>query len=620
MTAHRAGTSGRGRRYMAGASAQLKAGVTPGLRNSRRRARTLFLITIAIFTVFAGQLVQLQGLQADSISHKAKDLRQGTKTLPAVRGQITDDAGVVIAASVERRTVVACPKLVKDYTRKDGPGGVEGVAQQLSPLLGVPVPELVTAMTPKNDADCYRVIKKGLEPLQWRKVAEKELPGVTSETAQQRTYPAGPAMAPLVGWVGSNGGAQDGSGGGLELLFNKQLSGTPGALTAEYAATGQEIPMTDRQVLPAVPGRNVRLTIDSDLQWYAYNAVAAQVKESKAESGYVVVMDKKGRLKAAAQYPSFDPTNIGAGGVMGALPFQDTFEPGSTAKVMSIGTSLDHGVTSPTTQYVVPGALARPQVDFTIHDAHPHGELNLTTTGILAVSSNIGTSMIAEKLSPQVLYQAQRNFGMGDVSAANFPGESPGIIARPDRMSGSQRYTVMYGQGISTTAVQAVGVFQAVANGGMRIPPTLVAGMTGADGTFASTPTPPGTRALKPETSTTLLKMMENVTTEGGTAVGAEIPGYRIAGKTGTADIPVKGGYKGVVASFIGIAPADNPELICGVFLRLPNGEGAGSDTAPTFKRIMTYALQKMRVPPTGATAEPFPNYWGPQASKNQTR
>ena len=607
-----------------GVGARLTPGMPPRprLANGRRRARALFVATLFVFSVFAAQLVRLQAIEASAIAETGRDQRMGKETvLPAVRGQFTDASGVALAQNVDRYTVEACPTQVAKHVREGEVVGVDGAARELAPVLGISEGDLKAQLTPRDKNDCYRVLKKGLEPLQWRKVDELKVNGVWHETTQERTYPGGPASAPLVGWVGVNGQARKGEGGGaLELVHNDSLTGKPGRMTAEYSVTGQVIPMAERQIEPAVPGKGIRLTIDNDLQWYAYNAIAAKVVEQKAQWGEIVVMDKQGRLKAAAQYPSFDPKNIGSKDITGALPFQATFEPGSTAKVMSIGASLDQGVTEPESQYTVPNALPRPQNDITVRDMHPHATLNLTSTGILAVSSNIGTSMIAEKLSEQTLYDYQTKFGLGSSSATEFPGESEGTLVKPEKMSASQRYTVMYGQGLTVTAVQAAGVFQTVANGGVRVPATLIAGSTDADGTFHPNPMPDGTRVLKEDTSKTLLKMMENVTSEGGTAVGAEIPGYRVAGKTGTADIAENGGYGGKnTLSFIGIAPADDPQLICAVILQAPESN-ASAIVAPAFKSVMTYALQKFKIPPTGSALNPFPNYWGAQADRNRTR
>lgn len=608
-----------------GVAARLTPGVPhrPRLANGRRRARALFVATLFIFSIFAAQLVRLQAVEASAIAESARDQRMGGKPaiLPAVRGQFTDASGVALAENVDRYTVLACPKEVAKWLKDGTEVGVDGAARELAPVLGMAEGDLKAKLTPKDSKDCYRELKKGLEPMTWRRVSELRVNGLWGEATQERTYPGGAASAPLVGWVGVNGQAKEGEGGGgLELVHNEALTGKPGQITAEYSVTGQVIPMADREVIKAVPGTGVRLTIDNDLQWYAYNAIAAKVAEQKARWGEIVVLDKQGRIKAAAQYPAFDPKNIGSKDITGALPFQATFEPGSTAKVMSIGASLDQGVTEPEAQYTVPNVLQRPGFVNGISDMHGHATLSLTATGILALSSNIGTTLIAEKLSEQTLYDYQKKFGLGSTSATDFPGESPGLFFTPDKMSGSQRYTVMYGQGLAVTAVQAAGVFQTVANGGVRVPATLIAGTTDADGTFHPAKLPESTRVLKEETSKTLLKMMENVTSEGGTAVGAVIPGYRVAGKTGTADIAENGGYAGKnTLSFIGIAPADDPQLICAVILQAPESNSSAT-VAPPFKSVMTYALQKFKIPPTGSALTPFPNYWGAQADRNRTR
>ena len=594
----------------------------PRLANGRRRARALFIATLFIFSIFAAQLIRLQGVEASAIAEDARGQRMGKPTvLPAVRGQITDASGVALAQNVDRYTIAACPAQVANYIKDGEKRGVDGAAKELAPLLGMSESDLRTQLSPKDTKDCYRELKKGLEPMTWRRIDDLKVDGIWGETTQERTYPGGAASAPLVGWVGVNGQAKKGEGGGgLELAYNDSLTGKAGKMTAEYSVTGQVIPMADREMTPAVPGKGMRLTIDNDLQWYAYNAIAAKVAEQKAEWGEIIVMDRQGRLKAAAQYPSFNPKNIGSKDITGALPFQATFEPGSTAKVMSIGASLDAGVTSPETQYTVPNVLQRPGFVNGIRDMHGHATLYLTATGILAVSSNIGTSLIAEKLSEQALFDYQRKFGMGSASATEFPGESEGLLVEPEKMSGSQRYTVMYGQGLAVTGVQAAGVFQTVANGGVRVSPTLIAGTIGTDGGYTAKPLPEGVRVLQEDSAKTLLKMMENVTSEGGTAVDAKIPGYRVAGKTGTADIAENGVYGGKnTLSFIGIAPADKPELICAVILQAPESNSSAI-VAPAFKSVMTYALQKFKIPPTGSDLDPFPNYWGQQADRNKTR
>lgn len=594
----------------------------------RRRGRTLFIVTLFVLSICAAQLVRLQWVEAAAVAQEGRKLRMAQSyELPAKRGVMTDMHGTVLADNMERHTVVADPQNVKLYEPRDEkgkrlpePGGVDGAAAKLAPLLGMSVEEL----KPKLQGEgMYSQLKRGLEPMQWRAVKELGIPGITSEPVQQRTYPGGAATAPLVGWIGSTGRAMTGDGGGLELVYDDQLTGTKGIRRAEFSRDGQIIiPSGESQIVEPVPGNGLTLTLDNDLQWYAYNAVAAQVQESEADWGVAVVMDTKGRLRAAAQYPGFDPARRGAPGqTLGSTPFINTFEPGSTAKVMSIGAALNEGVIDPATQFTVENRL--PRADQRFRDARDHDTLYLTSTGILAVSSNIGTILIAEKLAAEKLEEYYRAFGMGKTSATSFPGESAGNMPRAEDLNASQRYTMMFGQGFAVTAIQDAGVFQAVANGGVRIPATVVAGTTAPDGTHTEVPLPEGSRVISEESARTLLKMMENVTAEGGTAVLADIPGYRVAGKTGTSDRydDTKKRYFGTTVSFIGIVPADHPELICAVIIDHPRGEGHGGDyAAPVFKSVMTYALQRFSIPPSGDPLEPFPNYWGSQSAKNKTR
>src|SRR5665811_2139462 len=265
-----------------------------------------------------------------------------------------------------------------------------------------------------------------------------------------RSYPTSSAAASLVGWVGGDGSA----GGGLELLLNKQLQGKPGESTYEQSRDGRMIPAGEQQITPAVPGLDVQLTINSDLQWFAQNAIAQKVNETQALSGTIVVMNvKTGQLAAVASYPTFDPNNIAkATGNLGNKAFGEAFEPGSIAKVMTAAAALQEGVATPATPVVVPNRLPRAGQSF--RDSHDHGIERLTFAGVIAKSSNIGTMMVGEKVQPATLEKYCRRFGVGQMSGVHFPGETPGIFARSQNWSGSQRYTVMYGQGLSLNAIQ----------------------------------------------------------------------------------------------------------------------------------------------------------------------
>ncbi len=521
--------------------------------------------------------------------------RLSVVAVPALRGDITDAGGVVLATSIERRNVTADQSAVPEYKKKGQKVGVAGAAADLAPILGKSEAELSATLTGSRR---FVYVAKGITPLNWRRAQALGIPGIFSESTSTRSYPTSSAAASLVGWVGGDGSA----GGGLELLLNKALEGKPGESTYEQSADGRIIPTGAQQITPAVPGRNVRLTIDSDLQWFAQNAIAQKVDETLAQSGTVVVMNvRTGQLAAVASYPTFDPNNIAkASGNLNNKAFDEAFEPGSTAKVMTAAAALQEGVATPATPVTVPNRLLRGGTSF--KDAEEHGVERLTFAGVIAQSSNMGTLMVGEQVPPATLEKYFRGFGVGQKSGIRFPGETAGIFARSQDWSGSQRYTVMFGQGLALNAIQVAGVFQTVANGGVRVPPTLVAGTENADGTFAQTPPTTPVRVISTPVATTLSQMLEFVVGDGGTARLAAIPGYRVAGKTGTADrVGANGRYSGKTASFIGFAPADKPEFVVAVILQNPiRGYFGGSTAGPVFKDVMTYALQEFKIPPTG--------------------
>jgi len=563
-----------------------------------RRVRSLLLTGLFILSLFGAQLFRLQALDSSAVASAALKSRLSIVAVPALRGDITASNGDVLATSIERRNVTADQTAVTSYRKKvNGVSvtlGVAGAAADLAPILGQPPAQLSATLTGSRR---FVYVAKDVSMSDWSKVRALGIPGIYSEATSKRSYPTSSAAASLVGWVGADGSP----GGGLELLFNKQLQGKPGESTYEQSRDGRMITTGEQQITPAVPGLDIRLTIDSDLQWFAQNAIAQKVNETQALSGTVVVMNvKTGQLAAVASYPTFDPNNIAkATGNLNNNAFGEAFEPGSTAKVMTAAAALQEGVATPATPVLVPDRL--PRADQSFRDAEEHGLENLTFAGVIAQSSNIGTMMVGEKVPPATLEKYFRGFGVGQPSGIHFPGETPGIFARSQNWSGSQRYTVMYGQGLSLNAIQVAGVFQTIANGGVRVPPSLVASTQNADGTSTQTPPTTPVRVISTSTATTLSQMLEFVVGDNGTAVKATIPGYRVAGKTGTADrVGASGRYSGHTASFIGFAPADKPEFVVAVILQNPiNGIYGGAVAAPVFKDVMTYALQEFGIPPT---------------------
>jgi cell division protein FtsI (penicillin-binding protein 3) len=566
--------------------------------------RTMVFAVLFVFSIFAAQLLRLQGFDASSVSADAQSSRTATVPIPAMRGRILDSTGTVLASSIERRTITVDQTAVTEYKKSvDGiytKVGVPGAAADLAPLLNLSVQQLEPMLT---GSARYRILQKNVTPLNWRKVAALGVPGIYSEPTSERNYPTSTAAASLVGFLQANGTA----GAGVEVLMDKALSGKAGKTTYEQALDGRIIPTGHQQTIPAVPGRDVRLTINSDLQWFAQNALAQKVTQTQALSGTVVVQHARtGELLAVASYPTFDPNAPGQSSENWTnRAFNEVYEPGSTAKVMTAAAALEEGVVTPSTVVEVPNRIWRAD-SREFKDSHDHPTEYLTFAGVLAQSSNIGTVLAGEKIKASKIHDYFYRFGLGQSSGMRFPGEGPGLLKKAADWDGSQRYTVLYGQGLSVNALQATGVFQTIANDGVRVPPRIIDSVGDGQGGFTKAPAAAPVRVISPEVARQVRDMMEGVVGKEGTAPEAKIDGYRVAGKTGTADRydASVGGYSGKTASFIGFAPADKPELVVSVTLQRPiKGYFGGVVAGPVFRDVMTYALQQLEIPPTNTKA-----------------
>lgn len=564
-----------------------------------------------ILSLFTWQLVKVQWIQADEIAQKATNNRLTTSKVPAARGEITDSAGTVLARSVERRDVAGDPVAAKSFRERSTngkPKGIDGVSQELARILGGDAAE-IRATFERADARGSRFVylAKDISPAQWSQIRALDLPGITSEQVQKREYPQGTALAPLLGSVN----AQDVPSGGIEQMLNTTLQGKAGLHQVERARNGSEIATGENLDRKPVAGRGAKLTIDSDLQWFAQNELAAQVKSSKAVSGEIVVADKAGNILVAASYPSFDNNDMSTAKSenLQNRAFTDTFEPGSTQKMVTAGAVLEEGIMTPKSHVEVPPSLKRAGRPF--HDSHPHPTEYLTLAGVIAQSSNIGTILAGEKLPKEKLYTYMKKFGLGEATGIGFPGESTGIVPKVSTWKGDTWYTIMFGQGLASSAVQQVGLFQAIANGGVREPLKLVSEVQGGDGAMQPyTDERKSTRVFSAKTSKELVGMMQGVVTKDGSAPKAAVPGYDVAGKTSTAERydSVKGGYDGVTAGFIGMAPAKDPQLIVSVTLQRPQAGTFGGDlAAPVFSKVMAEALRQRKIPPNKSDKLPFP-------------
>ncbi|MFE1588293.1 cell division protein FtsI, partial [Streptomyces sp. NPDC058737] len=599
------------------------------LGSPRPRLRMIGLALTLVLAAFVVRLLQVQAVDAGTYSAKAEQNRYVVHTLPAERGGITDRNGVALATTVDSYDITADPTM---FTREqlevdDGP---EQAAALLAPILGQDQEHLAEVLRPKNEKLRYVRLARRQTPQVWNQIKDLKtalttkaetdksavnvLAGVFADPSSKRVYPGGDLAAGVLGWVGADGKG----GGGLERKLDKTLAGEDGKI--RYAQSGgRQVPTAGSTETPAVPGSDVELTIDRDIQWAAQHAISEQVKKSKADGGYVIVQDTQtGEILAMANAPGFDPGDLAHADpdALGNAALQDAFEPGSTAKVLSMAAVLEENVATPGTHITVPNRLKRG--DRLFKDDIDHPTWYLTLNGVLAKSSNIGTIMATGELGKtqaeanKVLYSYLRKFGLGGYSGLGFPGETKGILAPPDQWSTSQQYTIPFGQGVSVNALQAASIYSTIANGGVRIEPTLVRGTKGADGRFTPAPEPKKTRVTSEKTAKTLARMLESVVDdEEGTGTKARIPGYRVAGKTGTANRvdPATGKYHGYTSSFAGFAPADKPRVT--VYCAIQNAtEGSyfgGQICGPIYKQVMEFALKTLQVPPTGAAPANLP-------------
>lgn len=552
----------------------------------------LLIIASMAFSVFAVRLIDIQVVKGPDLASEALNQRLRTTELPATRGSILDTKGAPLAVTVEARDVTADQTLVTDPV---------AVGEALGPILGVEPSVLANRLTGTKR---YMYIAKGLSPKIWKEIEALRLPGIFSEQTSRRIYPGDSLAANVVGFVGA-----DGKGlGGLEYGMQDLLAGKAGTMTYERGAGGRVITTSDISGSEATQGSDIQLTLDRDIQLIAQNQIVKQVKAARADSGTVVVMDpRSGHILAMATAPTFDANSAAAAddAVRGNRALSDIYEPGSTSKVMTMAAIVDQGAANVGSAFTVPGQLKRG--DKLFHDNVPHGTWYLTLAGILAKSSNIGTIIAAERIGGRKLHQYLKAFGIGEPTGINFPGESAGSVPAYRDWSPTSFPTIAFGQGLSVNSVQAASVFATIANDGLRVAPQLVQAVVGPDGSVTPAAAPKTTQVVKASTAKTIRAMLEGVVAEGGTAPLAAIPGYRVGGKTGTAQVidPNCGCYNGeVIASFIGMAPADNPQLVVSVSLVNPrNGRYGGELAAPVFRRVMSYALQVRHIPPTGKTA-----------------
>ena len=576
------------------------------LRMAQGRLRIALLMVAILFAAFFLRLVDVQTVNAKSYAERATRELTRTATLPAPRGEITDRDGNVLARSVESLDLVVDQTLINRPKR---------AAELVAPIIGESAQYIQSRLTGKRK---FVYVARDITPAQWSKIKaaiaqenasgklSDRIGGFFSERGFRRDYPEKYLAASLLGFVNSAGVG----GGGMEASLNHILAGKDGVFTYENGG-GPSIPSSRQTLVPPQPGKSVRLTIDRDLQWAAEDAINELAKQTKATSVSAVILDPQtGEILALATAPGFDPNNFShtKASLLKVPSVQEIYEPGSTGKVMTMAAALEEKVVTPTTVFKTPDRMKRAGKLFQDHNNHPVWKL--TATGILAKSSNVGTIKIAERISENTLYSYLQRFGIGDRIRLGLPAETAGILNPVEKWSRSTFPTVSFGQSYSVNTIQATSVFATIANAGVRVTPTLVAGSSDASGHYTAAIRPETRRVISADVAKQLSLMMESVTQEGGTATRAAIPGYRVAGKTGTAQRydGSCGCYRGYTSSFIGFAPADKPRFVMSVTVQNPVGiPWGGYLGGPVFKSVISYALKKYRVPPTGEEFVPFP-------------
>jgi cell division protein FtsI (penicillin-binding protein 3) len=576
------------------------------------RLRVGMLMIAMLLSLFGARLFQLQGVDSKAYASRAAEAGMVSIDLPAKRGRILDRNGVPLAESIAGLMIVADPTRTTAHA--------EAIAKILAERLGQDYFDLLAKLTKKGTRFVYvaRRVPSTVASSVMDELKKHEYAGVDTRLDPLRTYPAGDVAANLIGYIGDDAKK---SSGGLERSFNDMLAGKDGTETYEVGG-GNRIPLGDNNEVKPVNGKDLELTIDRDVTWYAQRVLRTAVEQAEADSGAAVVMDSRtGEILALADYPTFDANKAGKADKddLGSRALSDVYEPGSVEKVLTAASLLHADKVTPRTRFTVPPKLK--VLDRWIGDWFEHETIHLTMGGVIAKSSNIGTALAATQLEPAELRSYLDKFGLGRKTDIGVPGETRGLLPPSDQWSVLTRAQVAFGQGVGVNALQMATAINTVANGGELVTPSLVKGRaTTASGAEVGTEVATRRQVVKPSAAKQTAEMMELVTTEGvGTAPGAGIPGYRVAGKTGTAQ-EVGGACNcyadgGLAVSFAGFAPADDPRFTVYVVIKHPKDGASGGGTAgPVFRKILSYVLQKYAVPPTGTTPTKIPIKWRARA------
>jgi len=547
-------------------------------RRANHRIRLLLAAFGLLFVVAIGRAAWVQGVQHGRFSKMAVTQHRETIEVPAGRGTIYDRTGEPLAIGEQATTVYADPRNVADAQRA---AVVTGRTLGLDPNTLYPVL--------KDRSKGFVYIERKADPSKAAALSKREIAGLGFYPEELRTYPQGRVAAHVLGFAGTDNHGLD----GLERSLDKTLSGHAGSTTIVKDPFGRAIDVVTSR--PERPGKNVTLTIDHQIQSNAEQVLARTVKQFGAKGAAAIVMDPRtGAILAMANYPTFDANkfSLASPDARRNRAVTDAYEPGSTFKIVTIAGALEDNVVSPTSSFTLAPTIQ--VADRVIHEAHLRGTEVMTVKDILAQSSNVGTITIAEKLGAGELASWIDRFGFGKPTGVDYPGESSGLVLPLRDWSGSTIGTVPIGQGIAVTPLQMVSAYATIGNGGVRVPPHLVEKVGNRRVGHAG-----GSRVVSRHTADRMMTMFRDVVLE-GTGTQAAIPGYTVAGKTGTAQKAEHGRYvTKYVASFVGLVPAKRPRFAILVMVDEPHGDiYGGVVAAPAFRDIARFDLQYLEVPP----------------------
>ncbi|KJL17494.1 penicillin-binding protein 2 [Microbacterium azadirachtae] len=586
-------------------------------RTSRRRTVLALAVILAVMCGFLVRLVDVQVLSASANVKQSVDWSLGsTREIDGARGKIVDSNGTVLAESQLVYDIDMDPSIMRGLeTGKTKPKLPWAQAsEKIAAILGEKGDAVRTIVADrlKEDPEAKWVeLKKGVSADQFLKLRALGLPYLQPNPRSVRVYPNGAVAGNLIGFIAGNGDRE-----GLEEAQNQCLSATKGKESYLTGKDGVVIPGSQTEK-PAVDGGTVTLTINTELQWYLQQMISEEVAAQGAKAGTVTVVEVgTGKIRAAAEYPTVDPNDPGAANPedRGSRIFSTSFEPGSTFKAITAASVMEYANANAST--VVTGASSHEEFPngAVINDAFEHPAYDYTLAGALIDSSNVALSKFGDMVTDQQRYDELVKFGVGSKTAIDFPGEASGVIHPVKDWDYQSHYTTTFGQYYTVTAPQVASAYQAIANGGVKIPLSLVESCTAADGKVSAAPAPKPQRIFDATKDAELSRMIENVAAQGSVSDMIKVPGYRIAAKTGTAQKPdpTTGAYKEGIyfTSMVGYAPADHPEYVVVVTLDEPTRVTSSAATAPAFQKAMTQVLKTYRVQPSTTPMEPLlPKY-----------